>query len=123
MSKWYQMSKIHRDILSFAAASLLGASAFAQAPAPLAPPVPQAPPGTQATPPAKPGAQSSEKQGSGDSAKGETHITPEQAKQLFGMVDVLLKFSSQESGFPDQERREAPYDYAFRCGELSAREV
>jgi hypothetical protein len=30
--------------------------------------------------------------------KGETHITPEEAKQLFGLVDELIKFSSNESG-------------------------
>jgi hypothetical protein len=35
-----------------------------------------------------------------DKAKGETHITPEQAKQLFSLVDVLLKFSSDETGLP-----------------------
>ncbi|MDE3161801.1 MAG: hypothetical protein KGL64_00960, partial [Acidobacteriota bacterium] len=29
-----------------------------------------------------------------------THITPEQAQKLFGMVDELLKFSSEESGLP-----------------------
>jgi hypothetical protein len=29
-----------------------------------------------------------------------THITPDQAKQLFALVDELLKFSSQETGFP-----------------------
>ncbi|HEU5457927.1 MAG TPA: hypothetical protein VFU68_04865 [Terracidiphilus sp.] len=29
-----------------------------------------------------------------------THITPEQAKQLFGMVDTLLKFASEDSGLP-----------------------
>jgi hypothetical protein len=29
-----------------------------------------------------------------------THITPEQAKQLFSLVDVLLKFSSEETGLP-----------------------
>src|SRR5580692_4432471 len=29
-----------------------------------------------------------------------THITPEQAKQLFAMVDVLIKFSSDETGLP-----------------------
>ena len=32
--------------------------------------------------------------------KPETHITPDQAKQLFGLVDELLKFSSQETGLP-----------------------
>ena len=29
-----------------------------------------------------------------------THITPDQAKQLFALVDELLKFSSQETGLP-----------------------
>jgi hypothetical protein len=29
-----------------------------------------------------------------------THVTPEQAKQLFSAVDVLLKFSSDETGLP-----------------------
>jgi len=33
-------------------------------------------------------------------SKAETHITPEQAKQLFSLVDELLKFSSQDSGLP-----------------------
>jgi len=32
--------------------------------------------------------------------KAETHITPEQAKELFSLVDDLLKFSSQETGLP-----------------------
>jgi hypothetical protein len=34
------------------------------------------------------------------SKDGETHITPDQAKQLFSLVDQLLKFSSDETGFP-----------------------
>jgi hypothetical protein len=34
-----------------------------------------------------------------DTAKP-THITPDQAKQLFSLVDELIKFSSQESGLP-----------------------
>ncbi|MGA3045801.1 MAG: hypothetical protein ABSD67_04220 [Terracidiphilus sp.] len=29
-----------------------------------------------------------------------THITPDQAKQLFSLVDELIKFSSQETGLP-----------------------
>ena len=33
-------------------------------------------------------------------AKPPTHITPDQAKQLFALVDELIKFSSQESGLP-----------------------
>jgi hypothetical protein len=32
--------------------------------------------------------------------KAETRITPEQAKQLFGLVDDLIKFSSEETGLP-----------------------
>ncbi len=32
--------------------------------------------------------------------KPETHITPEQAKQLFALVDELIQFSSQETGLP-----------------------
>jgi len=32
--------------------------------------------------------------------KSDTHITPEQARQLFSLVDELLKFSSQETGLP-----------------------
>jgi hypothetical protein len=35
---------------------------------------------------------------SGDKAKAENRITPEQAKQLFSLVDELLKFSSDETG-------------------------
>jgi len=35
-----------------------------------------------------------------DASDKTTHITPEQAKQLFSDVDVLLKFSSEESGLP-----------------------
>ena len=38
---------------------------------------------------------------SGQSAPTDkTHITPEQAKQLFALVDELIKFSSNESGLP-----------------------
>jgi hypothetical protein len=33
-------------------------------------------------------------------SKPETRITPEQAKQLFGLVDELIKFSSSETGLP-----------------------
>lgn len=35
-----------------------------------------------------------------DKSKPETHITPEQAQQLFSLVDQLLKFSSDETGLP-----------------------
>jgi len=30
----------------------------------------------------------------------DTHITPDQAKQLFALVDELIQFSSQETGLP-----------------------
>jgi hypothetical protein len=33
-------------------------------------------------------------------APGETHITPAQARELFGLVDELLQFSSKETGLP-----------------------
>lgn len=32
--------------------------------------------------------------------KAETHITPDQAKELFALVDELMKFSSDETGLP-----------------------
>ena len=35
-----------------------------------------------------------------DSAKPAAHITPEQAKQLFALVDELIKFSADETGLP-----------------------
>lgn len=34
------------------------------------------------------------------SETGQSHITPEQARELFAMVDVLMKFSSDETGLP-----------------------
>ena len=51
----------------------------------------EAPGGSQA---AKPGSSSASPGGSA------TRITPEEAQKLFGMVDELLKFSSQETGLP-----------------------
>jgi hypothetical protein len=59
-----------------------------------------------ATPPAAPPAKQSAPAGSaqsnppGDAVSGATHITPEQAKQLFALVDVLMKFASDETGLP-----------------------
>jgi len=35
-----------------------------------------------------------------DKTAPETHITPEQAKQLFALVDQLMQFSSEETGLP-----------------------
>ena len=47
--------------------------------------------------PAKPPAADSSAK---DKSKAETHITPQQAQQLFALVDQLLKFSSDETGLP-----------------------
>ena len=67
-----------------AAACLAVAALPAQAPSPS----PQTPPPgvTQSKPPAD--------------SSGVTHITPEQAQQLFALVDELMKFSSEETGLP-----------------------
>ncbi len=62
-------------------ASALPAASGQQSPAQST--APKVPPGTK--PPAQ---------------KPETHITPDQAKELFSAVDELLKFSSQETGLP-----------------------
>jgi hypothetical protein len=101
MSKRHQFSKIGREILCLVGLLCVTvAGANAQTAAPQVPPAPQAPPSaqtaepqgkTEVQPPAKP---------KGGSEDGDTHITPDQAKQLFSLVDELLKFSSQESGFP-----------------------
>jgi hypothetical protein len=100
MSKLYRLINLQRLTASAALAVCVSvASSFAQTPVPQAPPPPPTPPTGQNTP-NKPDAQAQEKPKSGDAAKGETRITPDEAKQLFGMVDALLKFSSQESGFP-----------------------
>ena len=70
-------------LLSLALCLAVAISAPAQQPAP-----------SQST--AQPQAQSA----SQPSDKAPTYITPEQTKQLFALVDELLKFSSQETGLP-----------------------
>jgi hypothetical protein len=83
-----------------AVACLTVAFVAARASAPQAPPAPQSP-SAQATPQGKSDpAQSPLNRKDGSAKDGETHITPDEAKQLFNLVDELLKFSSQESGFP-----------------------
>ncbi len=67
------------------AAQQTGTSSQSPSGAP-APPPPQAP-----GPPHSP---------SNDKAKPESHITNQQAQQLFSLVDQLLKFSSDETGLP-----------------------
>jgi hypothetical protein len=54
-------------------------------------------PGSAPTPP--PSGSATEKPGN-EAGKGETHINPQQARELFSLVDQLLKFSSDESGLP-----------------------
>ena len=90
MRKRYQMSNLHARILPLAAALCLSALPMvAQAPAAQHTPAPQAPPPQPQTPaPNK----------TGVVPAPETHITAEEAKQLFGLVDQLLKFSSTETG-------------------------
>jgi hypothetical protein len=56
----------------------------------------------QQQPPAQPTTQAQTQATSQPSDKASTHITPDQAKQLFALVDELLKFSSQETGLPIQ---------------------
>jgi len=63
-----------------------------------APAAPQTPPATSAPVPA-PSSPASPSKGN-QTAKPFTHITPEQAQQLFALVDELLKFSSQDTGLP-----------------------
>jgi hypothetical protein len=103
MSKQYRMSDLDRTFVSLTAVLCLCvscvAAAVAQTPATQTPPAPQIPPPGQATPSEKPGAQSPGKPQS-ESPDAEKHITPDEAKQLFGLVDDLLKFSSNETGFP-----------------------
>jgi len=83
-----------RGLIAFmCAAALSVAVAAAQSQAPGATPSPAA----QTSP--QPGAESQVPEKAGK-PKAETRITPEQAKKLFGLVDELIKFSSEESGLP-----------------------
>jgi hypothetical protein len=78
------------------AAVCLGLAATAQAQQ-----VPsQQPQAAPAPPPFTSGAQAPGKPNSNPANKPEIRITPEQAKQLFSLVDELIKFSSQETGLP-----------------------
>jgi hypothetical protein len=99
MSKKTQVSKIARGIPSFAAVFCMAvAAAMAQAPASQAQPGTQTPSAPSA-PSGKPDQQAPGKAKPESADGAETHsITPEEAKQLFGLVDQLLKFSSQETG-------------------------
>jgi hypothetical protein len=54
----------------------------------------------QTAPPANKPEQAPGNSSSKDKSKPETHITGQQAQQLFSLVDQLLKFSSDETGLP-----------------------
>src|SRR5579863_7471407 len=77
-------------VLCLAAASAPVSAAARQSAAPAQPAASQTSPSTQA--PSTPS--------NNDKPHPETHITPDQAKQLFSLVDELIKFSSQETGLP-----------------------
>ncbi len=87
-ASWVKRGGLGAIALCLAAAMALTAQ---QSPAP----APQGP----ATPGAQSGGSSSPGQ-HGETAKPETHITPEQAKELFALVDQILQFSSEETGLP-----------------------
>jgi hypothetical protein len=57
-------------------------------------------PAPQAQGPTGAKSQAGSQSGSPSSDKPQIHITPEQARQLFSLVDELLQFSSQETGLP-----------------------
>jgi len=81
---------------SWTIASVLGlATIFAGAQTPAASPL--STPQMKAPNPAQDSEQDSAKS---PAKKPETHITPEQAKELFALVDQLIQFSSQETGLP-----------------------
>lgn len=91
-------SILRGSFLALCVPLVLGAAAqsqtSAQQPAPqAAPPTPTA---AGCSMPASPSSDSDN--------KATTRITPEQASQLFAMVDVLLKFSSGETGLPIQSQ-------------------
>jgi hypothetical protein len=99
MSKWYRMSSLHRGFVTLmASASLFAGQLASQSPgsqSPVGPPT-QPPVGR----PSGSGTQAPEQSKPESESKAETHITPDEAKQLFGLVDQLIKFSSQETGLP-----------------------
>jgi hypothetical protein len=81
-----------RSLIAFAALCILIAASISQAQQSPAPPSYSSPGQSVAPKPAKPE--------SDNASKPEIVITPDQAKELFGLVDELLKFSSQETGLP-----------------------
>jgi hypothetical protein len=80
-------------LLLFLAAAATAVQSQQSAPAPQQPST--APPSASANPSPAAGDQAAKSSG-----KAATRITPEQAKQLFALVDELIKFSSDETGLP-----------------------
>jgi hypothetical protein len=80
-------------LLCLAASAPMAVQSQQSAPAPQQPS--PAPPAGAANPSPAPGDQAAKSSG-----KTATRITPEQAKQLFALVDELIKFSSDETGLP-----------------------
>ena len=82
-------SSILAVLLCFGLASAAGAQSTKPVPQPCLP--------SQNTPePAPPGGSAQKPQ----TGQPSTHITPDQAKQLFACVDQIMKFASDDSGFP-----------------------
>jgi hypothetical protein len=74
---------------------------LAAIPAPAQTPAQQpVPPASPTAPQTTPSPQAAPKSSGKDKSEPASHITPDQAKQLFSLVDELLKFSSQETGLP-----------------------
>jgi hypothetical protein len=89
---------VFRLLLSAALCATLTAAAGAQQTQ--AAPQTQAP-GTQQTAPAtQPNSAQTPQAQSPQNGKPATHITPDQARQLFASVDEIMKFASDESGLP-----------------------
>jgi hypothetical protein len=90
-----QFGRAPRPFAAIQAAFLATALCASAAAAQTSPPTPAKPP--IEIPPA---GQAASGASSPSAPKPDTHITPEQAKQLFSLVDELIKFSSAETGLP-----------------------
>ncbi|HZP07636.1 MAG TPA: hypothetical protein VFB43_22250 [Terracidiphilus sp.] len=95
MNKHVRLRRAKLSCLLAAALFVAATTVFA-APQKTPDAAPQKTPENPPTPPAEP-AQSTPP---GDASSGASHITPEQAQQLFALVDELMKFSSDETGLP-----------------------
>ena len=93
VNKWTSGSRRGRKWLLCAGLSLVSMLAASPTLHPQAS-APDPPKGQTQSPAAKPGTPA------GQAETGETHITPDEAKQLFALVDQLMQFSSQETGLP-----------------------